>query len=457
MKKFLFILLFIVLYPSIGLCDEVKSESTPPTTLEAEELGAFERYYSGWMEMAEKGVGGGKYVGYHMYWSDGLHIDSREKNVRFLFNTFLIVDGGGINPDAVLNSAFPDLEGSDIFLRRFDLISRMELYDFFEAKLAIDFANIQEIKDNWWRFPNTPFLEKFTFGHFKEPFSLEELDSIRDRSFLEPALPTRAFTPGRNIGIDYLDVSADDRKTWALGAFINTGSFSDFGDARSKISEAFGIDVTGRFTMVPWYKDFGRRLFHFGFNYSHFFAETSNSEPNLQYRSRPETRITDVRLVDTGKLFAKGADYFGVEFASVLGPLSYQGEYMLTLTDIPQARDPYFWGFYFYGSYFLTGENRNYNVTNGRFSPLRPNSAFHLRKGGKGAWELASRFSFIDLNDELVRGGKELNFTAGVNWYPTRKTRCTLNYIRAHVEKRLNPPIRKGNANILQARFQIVF
>jgi phosphate-selective porin OprO/OprP len=457
MKKFLFTLLFIALYPSMGLCDEANSGSTPSTSPEVEEYGMFERYYSGWMERAEKGVGGGKYVGYRMYWSDGLHVDSREKNIKFLFNSLVIVDGGTIGTDDALNRAFPDLEGSDVFLRRLDLVARMELYDTVEAKLGIDFANVQEIKDNWIRFINTPILERFTFGYFKEPFSLEELTSIKQRTFMEPALPTRAFTPGRNIGIGYLDASADDRKTWSFGTFINTGSFSDFGDAKDKISEAFGFDVTGRFTILPWYKDFGRKLLHLGFNYSHFFADTSSSEPNLQFRSRPETRLTDVRLVDTGELFAQGVDYFDVELATIIGPLSFQGEFFLTLTDIDAARDPNFWGFYINGSYFLTGENRNYNITNGAFSQVRPNNAFHFRKGGTGALEFTSRFSFVDLNDEVIRGGKEWDFTAGLNWYPTRKTRFTFNYIHARVKNRLDPLIKEGDANIFQARFQIVF
>ena len=99
MKRFLFTFLFVALYPSMGLCDEVNSESTPATSPEVEEFGMFERYYSGWMERAEKGVGGGKYVGYRMYWSDGLHVDSREKNIKFLFNGLVIVDGGTIGAD----------------------------------------------------------------------------------------------------------------------------------------------------------------------------------------------------------------------------------------------------------------------------------------------------------------------------------------------------------------------
>ncbi len=270
---------------------------------------------------------------------------SRNIEVSAAINGDMLLDGGTIDADAALNRAFPDLEGSDVFIRRLDLIAHLKFYDSVQAKLGIDFANVQEIKDNWIRFIDTPILERFTFGYFKEPFSMEELTSIKNRTFMEQSLPTSAFTPGRNIGIGYLDASADNRKTWSVGTFINTGSFSNVGDAKDKISEAFGFDVTGRFTVLPWYKNLGRRLFHVGLNYSHFFADTSKSEPNLQFRSRPETRLTDDRLVDTGELFAQGVDYFDVELATIIGPLSFQGEFFLTLTDIDAARDPNFWGF----------------------------------------------------------------------------------------------------------------
>ena len=68
------------------------------------------------------------------------------------------------------------------------------------------------------------------------------------------------------------------------------------------------------------------------------------------------------------------------------------------------------------------------------------------------------RYSYVDLNDGDLSGGKESNLTAGLNWYIDSNTRLMINYVRARVRDRLNPPVvEDGRANILQARFQIEF
>ena len=60
----------------------------------------------------------------------------------------------------------------------------------------------------------------------------------------------------------------------------------------------------------------------------------------------------------------------------------------------------------------------------------------------------------VDLNDKAVKGGKEANFTFGVNWYLSEKSRFMFNFIHAKVTDRADPPIDDGRANIFQIRFQ---
>jgi phosphate-selective porin OprO and OprP len=111
-----------------------------------------------------------------------------------------------------------------------------------------------------------------------------------------------------------------------------------------------------------------------------------------------------------------------------------------------------------FGSYFLTGESRNYQASKGTFSPVTPNRDFHFGEGGWGALELAFRFSYVDLNDAGVNGGREHNITGGLNWYLTQDTRLMFNCIRARVKDRdTSPSVDNSLSHIFQIRFQMVF
>jgi len=248
----------------------------------------------------------------------------------------------------------------------------------------------------------------------------------------------------------------NERVTLAAGGFWNTGSFSDAGQAQDRITEANGYNLTARVTGLPWYADDGERLLHLGFSYSYRVRNDADVDGRTQFVTRPESRITDERLVNAA-LFTEGGDLINPELAIVLGPFSVQGEYFHVFTDADRKGDPAFWGFYVQGSYFLTGEHRKYKKPEGVFSRVRPKRNFRPLKGGWGALELGARFSYIDLNDKDIRGGRERNFTAGLNWYLTRNYRFMFNYIRATVKDRAVPQIDNGRAHIFQARFQVAY
>ena len=395
---------------------------------------------------------------WHYYWHDGLRIDSPEKNLTIKINLSIMADGGYIGANDELERAFPDLEGPNLNFRELKVSIFGTLYDWAEVKLGIDFANVQDIKDQWIRFTKVPYIGHITLGYMKEPFSLEESTSLRYITFMERALPVLAFTPGRNFGIRYHTAALDQRMTWHVGAFLNTGSFSTVGESKDQISQASGWDLTGRITYLPWYEDNGKRLLHMGLSYSHQIRDPLDTRIPEQFRARPESALTDDRLVDTGKFLSDGANLINPELAIVSGPLSLQGEYFHVFEDQGALGKPDFWGFYLFGSYLITGESRKYNTLNGNFSRIKPKHDFHPRLGGWGAWELTARFSYIDLNDEWIEGGKEFDFTAGLNWYLSKKTRFMFNYIRAKVKDRERPPsVDDGSADIFQARFQIQF
>ena len=134
----------------------------------------------------------------------------------------------------------------------------------------------------------------------------------------------------------------DDRMTWAAGAFLVTGSFSNVGGFTDQLSEAFGSSLTARVTGIPTYADNGRQLLHLGFSYSHQFRDSERAESNMKLRTHPESRITNEVLVNTGEFSVNGADLFAAEVATVSGPLSFQAEYFHIFMDSPSVGNPRF-------------------------------------------------------------------------------------------------------------------
>jgi phosphate-selective porin OprO/OprP len=105
-----------------------------------------------------------------------------------------------------------------------------------------------------------------------------------------------------------------------------------------------------------------------------------------------------------------------------------------------------FEGWYAEGSWTITGESRQYNPSAGAYAGIIPNNPFSLSAGGWGAWEIAARYSHVDLNDlstpgiptaatNGVAGGAQNIYTIGLNWYVSRNVRFMFNYLHGTVDK----------------------
>ena len=173
----------------------------------------------------------------------------------------------------------------------------------------------------------------------------------------------------------------------------------------------------------------------------------------LTFADRPELRIDPTTLISTGAIAnVSGAQVYNVEAAATYGPLFFQGEYFWfnvdrnAVTGLPPSGAPSlkFEGGYAEASFILTGETRKYNAAAASYLGVVPEHPFSPADGGWGAWEIAGRFSTIDLNNQLgtatgIAGGRQTVYTAGLNWYVNRNVRFLFDYLHGNVAKQISP------------------
>jgi phosphate-selective porin OprO and OprP len=163
---------------------------------------------------------------------------------------------------------------------------------------------------------------------------------------------------------------------------------------------------------------------------------------------------TPPNLADTKQIASNGVLLANVEAAFVRGPLSVQGEYAIAQvnTSMPMG-DPTFQGGYVAAAFVLTGESRSYKQSDAVFGSIKPDNPWDGEQGG--AFEVALRYSMLDLTDATVMGGELTGLTAGINWYLNSNARVMLNF--SHQELASTGATRGGSAKAAQLRFQVNF
>jgi phosphate-selective porin OprO/OprP len=168
----------------------------------------------------------------------------------------------------------------------------------------------------------------------------------------------------------------------------------------------------------------------------------------LTLNDRPELRIDPTTILSTGAIAGvSGSQVYSAEAAATYGPLFLQGEYFWFNVDrnafapLPSLK---FQGGYAEAAYVLTGETRRYNAPSASYGGVSPANPFSLSGGGWGAWEIAGRFSTMDLNDRLalangVAGGRQTIYTLALNWYINDNIRFMFDYLHGNITKQISP------------------
>ncbi len=339
-----------------------------------------------------------------------LEIASPDDEFKMRIGGRIMVDGAVYDDDiAALGS------GSE--MRRARLFAQGSLWKVWNYKLQYDFTGTGKagINDAYIQYSGLP-SSSIKVGNFKEPYSLQNMTSSKYMTFMERGLP-HLLTPGRSIGLGYGATGSN----WT----INVGLFAQGIDTTAGENDQ-SYALTGRVTYVPIFVK-NQQALHFGAGYSY---RNLDDKQTLRFRERPESHITNVRLIDTGNFDADSLQRFNVEALWMQGPFAVQGEYSRVDVDrvIAGNSDVGFEGYYIEGSWFLTGESINYNPKKGALGKIAPKGI--LGKGGVGAWQIATRFSRLNLTDQDINGGEEDNIAIGLNWYPNSNLKFMANYVR---------------------------
>jgi len=363
-------------------------------------------------------------------WSNGHKIESEDGAFKLKFGGRIQADYTFVDADDLLE---PMTDGDGFEFRRARLFFSGTIYERVVFKAQYDFtggeADFKDVyiglKQDWG---------EVRFGHFKEYYSLEEQTSGKYLAFLERSLHN-AFSPSRNSGVG-VHGKRGDKVNWGIGAFYDA---DDFGIS----TDEDNFNVTGRVAFRPIYEDKGKKLLNIGLS-----VTQKDRASRLRFRSRPEAHFSG-RFVDTGNFAADDAFIVNLEIAGVKDSFWYSAEYAQVDVSTSVGPDPTFDAGYLEVGYFFGGNHRRFKTSSGAWDRQKPNDVWG-KDGGKGAWEIAFRYSTIDLTDESITGGEEDNWTLGLNWYPNPATRLMINFVHADVDN-------VGEADFLLVRWQVDF
>jgi len=370
---------------------------------------------------------------------------------------FFQADTAWFNQDSANIDAVGDIQdGADFRRARLQAVGSVAENVDFSIEFDFGFPGRPSFMDVWLEVQDLSLLQNVKVGLYRQPFGLDALTSVRELTFIERALPF-AFVPFRQIGSMAHGSSKAEDITWAVSGFrfptdVYGGNIGDNG--------GYGLSTRLTGLLIDNGNDVA---LHLGGAYC--VIDPANDA--VQYRAQPEIFIAETGgaafvpagvpasvppFVDTGVIDTDLSNLFSAELATTVGSFHAQSEVIYALVDRNVGSAVGFSGVSAQAAYILTGEHRPYNKANGVLGRVVPQCNFG--NGGWGAWEVASRWSYLDLNDNDIQGGRLNDLTLGLNWYLNKYTKFQANYIHAMLN---SPSGVESDADIIGLRAQVDF
>lgn len=418
---------------------------------------------------------------------------------------FFHFDTGMFTQDAQSAAVLGDVQNGSGFRRaRLQGLGNLTEFTGYSIEMDFGFPGRPSFMDVWLEQRELPLLGTVRIGQFRQPVTMDSWTNIKHMEFLERSTPFQAFDPFRRVGVMAYTTSEDERTMWAYSVFGTGWTFWNGtstvyntlgGDNRfgTQLTDRGGVAFALRGTHLLYYDDLaeGRYLLHVGGGY--LFGEiggegtTGPDAPTYEARTIPEFFVGDPAgagltaagtpfVVDTGRFLANNYNLFHLELAGNVGSAHWQTEYLASLVNQFGGPQVFYDGAYFQCGYFLTGESCSYNKQAGVLDyNVKPYTEFFglgrsgMRMGGWGAWEVAFRWSYLNLNASInpanalpgpagpppsPNPGVLNESTVALNWWWNQYTRAQFNWIHSMAAYAAG---NTGIMDIFAMRFQIEF
>lgn len=296
---------------------------------------------------------------------------------------------------------------------------------------------------------------KIRGGKFKAPLGIERLQSDAVANFIESGLPSN-LVPNRDVGFQVFGDLFGDTTSYAVGIF-NGGADLASVDAADNNNDK---DVIGRVFVTPFKNNGPEFLKGLGAGIAGSYGHKEGNT-NPSYRSPGQATV--FTYSGTGLVADGPQTRLSPQFYFYKGGFGLLGEYVRSEvkytrgSNIRESFNNDAWQLS--GNYILTGELAS-------FKGITPRNSFDLQKGTWGAFEVVGRYGQLKLDDSIFDRGfasattnvsKEEAWAAGLNWYPHKNVRLSVDYEQTHFKQGAAATENRPTENIVFTRLQLSY